>query len=235
MEPTVMEFSLEKGQTEKGYYTVSNLDKKPLSIAVRTEEMDRSSSFADEARDSGLTIPVRSFILAPGEKKMIPYTVRLSSDSGREKALMVYFSYTPVERTGLNLIPRFGSAVYVMDKNDQKVCLQISAMRVIREKQGLGFEINLTNSGNVHSVPRGSLILSDEQDERMGYLVLSSSTPILANDKGSLRAWWKEYPGPGKYKARFMLFYSQDKEKEPEKIIREFLFLIDKEGRIIRE
>ncbi len=220
--PAITELVLEPGQPKSITITVDNLTNEPLPITATATSLTPFEQVADKDRaifDASKWIRVTEpdFILQAHQKKQVAITVTppLNAEPGGHYATLFFQPLEP-ER------PRDDNAAYVGAKvgvlglfiinGDLQERMSIHSLNAhtLNQDGPVEFELQLQNTGNVHSIPTGQIKIVDI----FGNIVETVPIPltiVLPKTTKNVPLTWDNKKRLGYYTAQLEIRYGEQK------------------------
>ncbi len=240
VEPGKTEIFLNPGESVLKHITITNRIGKTIKFKLSTEDMtgtdDRLSPIkllGDEKGPYSLRnfiVPeINEFSLKPGEKITIPVTVSVPLNAeprGFYGALIVsnepevMAAEQSVQTEGkARLISRIGSLFLLRINGEGKEAGSLEDFKIIGPEQTFfqerpkGFEIAFRNTGNVHLVPHGKVIVRNILGKNVGEIPVDAYFS-LPDSVRYREVFWSSGFGLGRYTATLSLYRGYGSEDD---------------------
>jgi len=240
VEPGKTEIFANPGETVTKSISITSRIGKTVKFKLTTEDMVGTNDVDSPIKLLGdekgpysirdLIIPeVNEFSLEPGEKIVIPVTVTIPLDAepqGYYGALIVSNEPEIINNDNVKdtegqarLISRIGSLFFLRINGEGKEGGNIENFKVIGpakpfyESRPSGFEISFKNTGNVHLVPHGKIVIKNILGKDVGEINVDAyfSLPDSIRYREVL---WGAGTGLGRYTANLSLFPGYGNENQ---------------------
>ena len=232
VEPTVTEISIPPGGKAKGIFTVVNDGDESVQVVVQPENWLRKK----EAMDVGSWLEVKpeEFQLGPKGTKTVKYKVRVPKETEGELMSMVFFATTAPAGRAVNIMTRFGVALYVMVKGTEVLGGEVSELKVKKDGGKIHFMAFVENRGNVHFRPRGKVIIEDRKGEKLDEVEIQYGWPVFPGDKHLYDGYWEpEEILPGSYRAIAIFNYGDIYSDLDEQFEKDISFEVTDKGEVV--
>jgi len=173
--PTVVELRLAVGATAQGAFQVVNDTQSPVTLSVEVESL-APASYAPLSPDQWLQVSPATLTLAPRQQAEVAYVVVVPHDLSGELAAEVVFVQHVSSGSATGLQVRFGMAVYISIAGTERLQLKAGSLR-LQNGQPPTVLIPLTNDGNVHCRPEGSVVVRNGHGEILAHGTLTRGMP----------------------------------------------------------
>ena len=198
--PTVVELRAEAGAEVRGVFQVVNDTEESLRITVEREVLS-STGYIQCPPEEWLELSPSTLDLKPHQQAEVAYHVSVPQETSGELAAEVVF-VQPISNNGANggVEVRFGIALYVSILGTEHLSLTIGPMS-LQAGHAANVRIPITNRGNVHCRPEGSVTVSKMNGTVLAQGRLARGMPA---PPGRLEAFTVALPnaslGPGTYR-----------------------------------
>ena len=174
--PPVVELRVSAGARSEGSFLVRNDTQQPLVLTVETEALSPQGYLQRPCADWLQVAPDR-LVLEPGQQDEVRYTVSVPAGAQGELAAEVVFvqAFSSPETGGVQV--RFGMALYVSIAGTEQLDLRVEPMR-LQAGQPPTVWIPMTNQGNVHCRPQGTVTVIGVQGQLVAQGILSRGLPV---------------------------------------------------------
>ena len=232
VEPTVIEIGVSPGGKAKGIFTVVNDGSESVQVVVQPETWPRKK----EAMDVGswLTIKPEEFKLGPKGTGKVKYKVTVPEDVKGELMSMVFFATTAPAGRAVNIMTRFGVALYVMVKGTEVLGGEVSELKVKKDGGKIHFMAFVENRGNVHFRPRGKVVIEDGGGKKLDEVEIQYGWPVFPGDKHLYDGYWEpEEILLGRYRAIAIFNYGDIYSKLDKQFEKDISFEVTDKGEIV--
>ncbi len=171
VEPGVVELRAHAGTPAEGVFHVTNDTEEPVEVSVVLESL--AAGYAPAAPGEWLQVSPTHLQLSPGSRQDVAYTVRVPTEARGELAAMVVFEHS----VGAGTVQvRFGMALYAAVAGTEALELTLDPMQLIPGSPAF-VRIPVTNRGNVHCRPEGTVTVTGADGMVQGRAVLPVQMP----------------------------------------------------------
>ncbi|NQS99919.1 MAG: hypothetical protein HQ595_02450 [Candidatus Omnitrophica bacterium] len=226
VDPPRVEITMEPGQEQGGYITISNHDAdRPIHVRAYVSDLvylpDGSNDFlASGTTPWGITDWVKigptEFDVAPGRDRQVRYIVEIPRGARGGKYGVVFFEISPTlreiqDKTGAAVNLRIGSIFLLVAKGTEIQSAELIDLKVGQPDADGNFEVscNIRNDSNVLIRPFGTVkILSDVDTELAQVIVNPEKSGVLPGTSRQISVKYdKAKLAPGRYAALAVLDY----------------------------
>ncbi len=186
--PTVNEIILSENETRSGIYTIQNSSEVDMRVTIVTSYWYLSEENKDISLSSWLTISPTEFDLPAGENKDIPYEVIAPEGAKGELVAKLAFCPKPiVGEQAVNVV--FSVSLYLKIRGTDKPQHELDDFKIWKhkEKEAIGIEAVLKNTGNIHLRPRTTVYVQDFLGEALKRVPLKYGVPVYPNKRQNYR------------------------------------------------
>lgn len=153
--PTVVELRAATGTQTRGVFHVVNDTEAPMTLSVELEPLSQTGYASRRPRD-WLQVSPTTLQLLPQEQAEVAYLVSIPPETQGELAAEVVFVQNMAGAATSGIQVRFGMALYAAIAGTERLQVAIGPM-LLRGGTSPTVVIPLTNDGNVHCRPEGSV------------------------------------------------------------------------------
>ena len=175
VEPTVVELRAATGAQASGVFHVFNDAEEPATILVEPQPIS-TASYGKRPPQDWLTLSPSTLTLAPKQKGAVSYRVRVPSDTSGELAAEVVFVQNLSGTAASGVQVRFGMALYVSVTGTERLQLLVEPLR-LQGAHPPSVLVPITNQGNVHCRPEGSVVVTGDKGAAIAHGTLSRGMP----------------------------------------------------------
>lgn len=184
VEPTRIELILQADYETSGKWTITNTGEEPIRIGVEIEDWMGEGAQSPKKPDNWLKIEDNNFILKPDERKEVVYKVKITKEMDGGALAMVFFEYNNAEGPPSIIQPRFGAALYVVNKGTERLEAEITDAKLTKikdkdNKDGIRIDVTVRNTGNVHIRPRIGVAIKDKKGRDITKTAMPYGWPVL--------------------------------------------------------
>ncbi len=242
--PSKIILEMSQGETKTGIVKYKNNSQSSLELNFyieRFESSEESIKFIPKENDSNpefisqwLTIPENQISINPGETKEINYTLTIPPNiksGGKYFALTARNSSSSLSTN--STFTQFAYEVSTLffitvkgELNNEIVIDTFKANEVIFENFTAGFQTILKNTGDIHEIPKGNILIKNAFNEIVITIPFNSKSDVLL--PSSIHrfedywqgGFWKKYNsqstiphlGIGVYKAELIINYNKEQK-----------------------
>lgn len=240
VEPGKTEIFVNPGDTVTKSITITNRIGKTVKFKLTTEDMvgtdDATSPIKLLGDETGpysiknfITPEISEFSLDLGEKITIPVTISIPADAeprgyygalivSNEPEVLDTEQSTSTEGKA-TLVSRIGSLFFLRINGEGQEAGSLDSFKIIGpgkafyENRPSGFEISFKNTGNVHLVPHGKIIIKNIFGKDVGEIPVDAYFS-LPNSIRYREVLWDQGTGLGRYTANLSLYPGYGNENQ---------------------
>lgn len=156
--PTVVELRAATGTQTRGVFRVTNDTDQPVAITVELEPL-APTSYAPRRPDEWVQVTPTALSLAPNEQAEVAFVVSIPPETIGELAAEVVFVQSLGAGSPGGIQVRFGMALYASVAGTERLELEVGSVELRRGTPST-VRIPITNRGNVHCRPAGTVAIS---------------------------------------------------------------------------
>jgi len=229
--------SVPAGDSQAGEIKIDNFTSEEIKVRAYLEDwiynpaQDGSKSFSPSGSHplsaaKWISFSPAEFTILPFSSRNVNYVVKVPADAqGGYQSILFFESFLPesvekelvgeeVRRANINIAVRIGSLFFVEAKGKVKRAGEISQLNISgnQNEEPLSISLDFKNSGNVDLTASGSFDIIDKEGvvQARGEF---NKVYTLPQDKGTLKAEWKEGLMPGLYDAVFTIDIGKAQEE----------------------
>lgn len=222
LSPPIIDTSAMPGETITPQVSVSNEGTQPITLngsveAFRASERPGVAEFfpSDNGLPTWINLEEKEILLKPGESKKIMLTIRvpLNTEPGSYYAA-IFWSTTsgPNPGSGAAVMSRLGTLIFLRVQGNTTEKLEILSFSPVKNifwSWPAAFSASVKNTGNVHLVPRGELIIRSWSGKQIAILPWNESgLRVLPGSERKMEQIWREKNLWEELKAGIWLRYS---------------------------
>jgi len=173
--PSKIEGSIPAGQHYENVFTIKNPSDNPITINVMF--LERTINPLDK---NWFTLDKNQVDVPAGESSEIKYSISIPDGSEGEYDARVIFSKDPTAKI-MGISIRYNFPVYIIVSGTEKYDFSIEDIN-ITNKSNTEISINMTNTGNVHIRPKGTIKIVSK-DTEYSMIFNKRKWAIIPNEK----------------------------------------------------
>ena len=204
IEPSSLKLEFPNGTKQVKQFVITNNSDAEMVLHVEPEFWSRGEC-REEAKSwvvpspENLTIPAH-------QKQVLQLSIATPSDLNGECMVMVYLAQKPVGQN-IAIQARIGFPVYLLCRDTGITRGEIlSFEQRASDLSGLSFDADVKNTGNIHVLPFGSLILQDKTNGKIYHQSIQFEQPIFPGQSRQVDVLFASGSVPaGRYQAKLEL------------------------------
>ncbi len=220
--PAISELNVERGISIDTTIEITNLTDKSLIVNTYPEKLELAPGTTSSSEEvfnakSWVRVTVPQFAIQAGETRKVTVTVLPPdhAEPGSHYATVYFESLLPRESLAPNTAlqnARVGSLLFMNVKGERTVDLGLTVplqTSHFRQVGPVDFNFVIANTGNSHTLPSGSITVSDWRGNQVAELDLPTSLILPKTTKNYLLSWDRRWLF-GHYTARLVATYGPD-------------------------
>ena len=175
VDPTVVELRAPADAKERGVFRVINDTDEAIVLSVELESL-APASYAPHEPSEWVKVSPSHLKLLPNEASEVEYVVSVPSAAHGELAAEVVFVQDSSGGAPSGIQIRFGMALYVSIAGTERLDLSVGPLHLLTGQAPAAL-IPITNLGNVHCRPEGSVTLRNAGGDMIASGILSRGMP----------------------------------------------------------
>ncbi len=229
--PPRQEVVLSVGESASGTVEAYNETSSTVAVHVSLKEWFQLMENKEYPISTWLDLKNTEFELRPGEKRIVPFTVRVPTGTAPAQPPsgflmgMLSFAADDGEQSMVNLV--MSVSIYVTVKGTERPEAVITKCGIGNNKGSLEAAVEVANKGNIHLRPTGKVEIADKKGRVVDSNVFQEGWPVFPGQARTYQAKLEGNWKPGYYRQRVSI-QLWDKVQE-----KDFGFKLTKAGQIV--
>lgn len=219
--PVTFELTANRGEIFTNQLKISNVGTELLAITMEAEDFTTVGEGGEvaikQAEDASfslakwLTMEPKNFALAPGEEKIVTFTISVPLDAepgGHYATVMAAAQGAIANTTGVAFVQKTGSLVLlsVAGEVKEQIVVNYFTAPFLNEYGPISFKTRFENLGSIHIKPRGFVSIADSFDKKLVDIPFPQHNIFPGKARAVETIWDKKYLF-GKYTATLVGSY----------------------------
>lgn len=226
--PVTFDTTANPGDTLTNQIKIQNSSGGSITVEMKTENIataDESGAPALTQEDTKysltnwITVEPQTFALAPGEIKLVTYTIKVpqNAEPGGHYASILAGTVvsTTVKTTGAVVAQRVGALVLLRVQGPMKFAASVESFKTTQklyERGTIPFELKVKNDGTVHVKPKGSITITNLWGQKVAEVPLTERNVFPGGGSRDIKTEWDSNGHMGRYTATLAAVYGDNSD-----------------------